>query len=126
MTFVVVRELDTTKLGRVPGMDDDTFDKNPPSPLKNVENTVFDTSTSVKTPVPTGYENGGAGVPDLEKLICYLETFVLRFFLIPATGNLPGIKLGHDGGTPFLGGIPYMLGHLRNPYIYNLTTFLAN
>jgi hypothetical protein len=37
----------------------------------------FDIITSVNTPVPTGYEKPGPGLPEREKLICYLLRFVL-------------------------------------------------
>jgi len=68
-TLVVVREFDTTRFGRVPGTEELTLDRKLPSPLKYVENTVFETFRSVNVPVPMGYPNEGAGVPERVKLI---------------------------------------------------------
>jgi hypothetical protein len=73
-TLVVVREFETTRLGRVPGTEELTLDRKPPSPLKNDEytfdvKTAFEAFTSVNVPVPMGYPKEGAGVPEREKLI---------------------------------------------------------
>jgi hypothetical protein len=45
------------------------LDRKLPSPLKYVENTVFETFRSVNVPVPMGYPKEGAGVPERVKLI---------------------------------------------------------
>ena len=73
-TFVVVREFETTRFGSVLGIEVETFDRKPPSPVKNAEytfdvNTAFEAFTSVNTPVPTGNPKEGGVAPEREKLI---------------------------------------------------------
>jgi hypothetical protein len=103
--LVVVREFETTRLGRVPGTEELTLDRKPPSPLKNDEYTfevkiVFEAFRSVNVPVPMGYPKEGAGVPEREKLISikFSELISVNRFRPPAESIDFSVRLPHKLG----------------------------